>query len=232
MKSLASALVCLLFAIPAICASPYVWVAVFQPSTQNAVITVRLEGKPQKGMKVLVSSFDRRRQLTLVTDSRGMIHLPNLPAGKYSFIASLSPTLWADLYLRISARHSPKPSTFDMFLTPKLPPPPTLEEQLEAARKEPVTLHTQILTGVVKEPGGSGLPSARIAIYKHDLGEKAPPLSFTADEHGRFSVPLEPGTYTAAFYEAGFAIKFLNFEIAPQAGQQSVEVKLNLAPST
>jgi len=232
MKSLASAFVCLLFAIPAICGHPYVRVAVFQPSTQNALITVILDGQPQKDMKVLVATYDRQRQLTLVTDSRGTIRLPDLPAGEYSILASLSPTLWADLYLRISKHHSRKPSSFQMLLVPQPPPPPTFEEQLEAAKKEPLTLHTQIFAGVVKDPAGAMIASVRIAIYKHDLGDNTQPLNFTTDEHGRFSIPLEPGTYTAAFYDAGFSIKFLNFEIAPQAAQQSVEVNLLIGPST
>ena len=47
-----------------------------QPSTQKARITVLLDGKPQKDVKLTVTTTDGQSKVSLVTDSHGTARLP------------------------------------------------------------------------------------------------------------------------------------------------------------
>jgi hypothetical protein len=101
MKSLATSAVLLLS--PVMVARSCTIVSKVEPSSQNARITVMMDGNPQKDVKVVVSTVEGQARLTITTDSQGVVSLLDLPPGKYCLAASAAPTLRADdLCLEVS----------------------------------------------------------------------------------------------------------------------------------
>jgi len=204
----------------------------FQPSSQNARIAVSINGKPQKDVNVVLSSYDGQARLTTATDSEGVVNLPDLPPGKYCLAASVSPTLRADVCLEVAKNRGRKPSAFSMELRPSPPPPPSFEEELEAAEKAPITVRIQVFAIIVEDPSTAFVPGTKVAVYRRGLAERAHPLESTTDEQGRFTAPLPPGIYTAVFQISGFQTEFVSFEIAPDGSKEELRVKLKLAMCT
>jgi hypothetical protein len=87
-----------------------------EPSSQNAQITVLLDGKPQKDVKLTITTTDRQPKASLVTDSLGVVRLPTLPPGDYCVTASADPKGPSLIGLAISA-HQGK-SKFSMIKAP------------------------------------------------------------------------------------------------------------------
>ncbi len=232
MRALAAVAGCLVFVSWPVSACSLVEVVDTRPSSQNARITVLMDGKPQKDVKLVLSAVAGELRLTMVTDASGTVKLPRLPDGRYCIVASASPTLRAELCLDVSKGGNRKPSSFSMTLSIKPPPPPTLEDLLAAAEKGPLGMRTQVFAGIVQDPLGAPVLRAQIAVYSRGSLDKTHPLRFTTDEQGRFFASLESGAYTAVFQAPGFRTEILTFEIAPDAEREDLHLKLRIGMIT
>lgn len=228
MKHLATTLVAILLTACPAFPRGSVEVLEIQPSTQKPLITVLKDGAPQQGATVAVVTNNGKEKLIVTTDSHGIAKLPHLHPGNYWINASTSPTLRGAICLQIAAAHQKKPSAFTIGLRVQPPPLPTFEEMLAAAQALPVSVFGRTFSGTVFDPSGTGIPRVFISIYKLSSGPAGHPRKFRSDEHGRFSASPSPGRYTAVFSAPGFATQFLTFEIARDAAQNPVTVKLKM----
>jgi hypothetical protein len=228
MKFLATAAVWLSCAVFVATADIVVVVKEVRPSSQNARLTILSGGKRQPGANLAVYNADNEQKLSLKADSHGKATLPDLPPGRYCVTASTSPILRADLCLQIANGHARKRSAFSMDLVVQPPPPPTLEEKLEAAEKAPIEVRTRAFSGTVRDPVGAVISRASVAVYRYGARDTAHPLKTTTDQQGGFYAALAPGKYTAVIQSPGFETRFLTFEISPDAGQEDLNVKLNI----
>jgi len=226
MKYLATALlVCVVLAPAALCS---VEVMEVHPSSQKPLITVLKDGVQKEGTMLSVFTKGGKQKVTLITDSHGMAKLPHLARGTYCIAAATSPTLRADLCLRIGANYQRNPSTFTMELVVKPPPPPTFAQRLAAAEAGPASATNQRFSGTVVDPSGATIPRVSIGIYPQGAGASAHPRKIRSDRMGRFSRNLSPGRYTAVFSAQGFENQFLTFEVLPGAAERDLRVKLKL----
>lgn len=228
MKFLAVAAFCLSCAVFAVTAQVVMVLREARPSSQNPRLKILSGGKLQPGANLAVYNVDDEQKLSFKADSHGMARLPDLPPGRYCIAASTSPTLRAILCLQIADRHARKPSTFSMELAVQPPPPPTLEEKLEAAEKAPIGLLMRVFLGTVWDPSGAVIPRATVNVYRQGATDVAHPLKTTADVQGRFSAVLTPGKYTVVIESPGFEAQVVTIEISPDAPQKELNVKLNI----
>jgi hypothetical protein len=234
MRALALALGCVLIAAKATIACSVVQVVETRPSSPNVRLTVLKDGTPQRNATLVVTSQAKAEQVApaLTTDARGNTELRNLTPGTYCITATADPRLGADLCLIVSKARDRKRSEFSLMLTPLPPPPPTLGEQLEKAAKSTTQIRARQFEGVVTDVAGAAISRAAVVVYV-DGSEKQPNLvRLEADEAGRFSVPLIPGRYSAAFQSTGFKTRFVGFEIGPEGSQGPVPIVLQVGSCT
>jgi hypothetical protein len=230
MKALTFALTAALCLPPRASSECVVVPAVYQPSSQNAEITVFLEGKPHGNVKLRVFTFDGHLRLSVFGDSKGIVKLPHLPAGKYCLTANAAPNLGASMCLDLSVRDSGLPKTFSMNLGYEHGVSTNLDYILDRAEEKAATERLQKFAGTVLDPSGSGaaIPHALVFVARHGSHHKAHPLKITADQDGHFSAQLHPGTYTAVFEFPAFVTEVVIFEIAPDGSQEGLRVTLQI----
>jgi len=229
MKALAIAATCLIIA--ALASGECVTIAVpGRPSYQNVRLEVLRNGKPQPNVTLtVVGQFNGKvARPAITTDVRGMAELENLPPGDYCINATAEPRLADTLCLNVSKSSDAKLSKFSMLLSPVPPPPPTLEERVQAAEKRPIELRGQTFKGQVTDVSGAGIPHAEIAVYRRASVEKQNPTKLSADDDGGFSAQLTPGKYTAVFQSQGFSTRFVPVEIGPEAPKQNISLTLQI----
>jgi hypothetical protein len=78
--------------------------------------------------------------------------------------------------------------------------------------------------GRVKDVTGPSIPPAKVVVYVLRSGSEPSRISLEADQEGRFSVPLSPGNYSAAFQSPGFRTRFVGFAIGPGEAQRLTPV--------
>ena len=234
MRALAPALGCLLIAAKAAMACNVVQVVETLPSSPNIRLTVLKNGTPQQNATLVVSSQINAQQIgpTLTTDARGSAELRSLAPGTYCITATADPRLGADLCLAVLNSRDRKRSEFSLKLAPLPPPPPTLAEQLEQAAKLPPQVRARQFEGVVTDVTGASIRGAGLVVYVPRSGEKANLIKLEADAEGRFSVPLNPGRYAAAFQSPGFKTRFVGFEIGPDESWAIVPIVLQIGSCT
>jgi hypothetical protein len=230
MRVLVSVLGCLLSTASASIACSVVQVAETLPSSPNARLTVSKDGAPQLNAMLVITLQGNAQQLgpVLITDARGNAELQNLAPGTYCITATAAPRLGADLCLVVSKAHDRKRSEFSLKLTPLPPPPLTLAEQLENAAKSPPQVRARKFEGIVLDAGGGRIPRTAVVVYVHGPAKNPNLIKLEADEEGRFSAPLNPGSYTAAFQSNGFKTRFVGFEIGPDESQQTEPIVLQV----
>jgi hypothetical protein len=230
----ALALGCFLIAAKATIACSVVQVVETLPSSPNVRLTVLRDGTPQQNATLVVTWQTNAQQIgpALTTDARGSAELRSLAPGTYCITATADPRLGADLCLTVSNNHDRKRSEFSLKLMPLPPPPPTLAEQLEQAAKSPPEVHAREFGGIVTDVAGASIRRAGIVVYVERPGEKPSLIRLEADEEGRFSVPLNPGRYTAAFQSSGFKTRFVGFGIGPEGSQGPMPIVLQVGSCT
>ena len=220
MRAVLPTLGCLLIAAKVSIACSVVQVVETLPSSPNVRLNVLKDGTPLQGVTVVFSLQVNTRQAgpPLKTDARGSAELQNLVPGTYCIAATADPRLGADLCLVVSNGHGHERNEFSLKLVPLRPPPPTLEEQLAQAAKLPSQARAREFEGSVTEVLRSG---------------SAPSLiSLETDQEGRSSVPLSPGSYSAAFQSPGFRTRFVGFAIGPDEAQKLAPVVLQIGSCT
>jgi hypothetical protein len=158
--------------------------------------------------------------------------LHNLVPGTYCINATADPKLGAVLCLVVSNTHDRKRSEFSLKLAPLPPAPPTLADQLEQAAKSPPEARAREFEGIVTDVSGAPIPRAGLVVYVHRPEKKQNLLRLEADAEGRFSIPLNPGRYIAAFQSPGFKTRVVAFEIGPDESQESVSIVLQIGSCT
>jgi hypothetical protein len=192
------------------------------------------DGTPQQNATLVVTLQTNAQEVgpALKTDARGSVELRNLAPGTYCITATVDPKLGADLCLVVSNAHDRKRSEFSLKLAPLPPPPPTLGEQLEQAAKSPPQVRAREFEGIVTDVTGAHIPRAGVVVYVHRSEKKPNLIRLEADDEGRFSVPLNPGSYTAAFQSPGFKTRFVVFEVGPEESQESMPIVLQVGSCT
>jgi len=202
-----------------------------QRSAQKARITVLMHGKPQKGVQLTVRTTDGQPKVSLVTNSHGLVRLPTLPPGDYCVVALAAPPLRrSEICLAISAHNRGR--KFSMILVPAPHPPPTVEEMLEAAERTRTPERVSQLAGVVQDTLGAVIAHAQVEITTRGSRDFTHSRKTVTDQAGRFTCPLEPGSYTAIFQAPGFETKILVFDVAPDASKSHVVVKMEVGAVT
>jgi hypothetical protein len=198
-----------------------------RPSSRNVRITVLRDGKPKQNAVLVVISQKDGKQVgpTIRTDTRGIVEIKDLPDGIYCIEAAVDPRLGAKLCLNVGLLIDSEPTEVGLALSAQ---PPTFEERVQGAATSPIEQRAQTFAGVVKDPSGAGIPRAEIVIRRRASEGKVDTVRLTADERGRFSAPLAPGSYTAGFQSPGFKLRFVGFEIAPDAPKQDLPIVLDL----
>jgi hypothetical protein len=234
MRALTLALGCFLIAAKATIACSVVQVVETLPSSPNVRLTVLKEGTPQQNAMIVVILQMNAQQVgpALKTDARGTAELRNLAPGTYCITATADPRLGADLCLDVLKGHDRKRTEFSLKLAPLPPPPPTLAEQLEQAAKSPPEVQAREFKGIVTDVVGAAIRGAGVVVYVSRSGEKPTLIKLEADEDGRFSMPLNPGRYAAAFQSTGFKTRFVSFEIGPDESQAIVPIVLQIGSCT
>ncbi len=201
-----------------------------QPASQNARITVLMDGKTQKDVKVTVTTTDGQPKASLVSDSRGVVRLPTLLPGNYCVTASAPSMRRSEICLAISSHHGKK--RFSMILAAPAPPSPTFDEKLQTAEKKLPGEKTRHLAGVVKDVLGAVIPGAQVEIMPYGSRDLAHTRKAVTDIAGQFSYPLEPGSYTVIFKAPGFETKILVFDVFADAAKDQVGVKMEVGVIT
>jgi hypothetical protein len=192
------------------------------------------DGTPQQNATLVVTLQTNAQEVgpALTTDARGSAELRNLVPGTYCITATADPKLGAIVCVVVSNAHDRKRSEFSLKLVPLPPAPPTLAEQLEQAAKSPPQVRAREFDGIVTDVTGAHIPRAGIVVYVHRSEKKPDLIRLEADEEGRFSVPLNPGSYAAAFQSPGFKTRFVVFEIGPEESKESVPIVLQVGSCT
>lgn len=229
MRSLAVTGMCLVFG--SCCAGgASVDVIGIQPSVQNARITVLLDGKPQKDVKLTVTTTDGQPKVSLVTDSSGVVRLPTLVPGNYCVVALVAPpTRRSEICLAISRRHGKR--KFSMILIAANPPPPTFEEKVQAAETMPAEKVSR-LAGVVQDVLGAAIAHAEVEVMPRGSRDLARAKKTATDEAGRFAWNLEPGSYTVILKAPGFETKILAVDVETSTRKNNVVVRMEVGAIT
>jgi hypothetical protein len=234
MRALATALGCLAIAAEATIACSVVEVLDTHPSSPNVRLTVLKDGIPQQNATLVVTLQTNAQEVgpALTTDARGSAELRNLAPGTYCITATADSKLGAVLCLVVSNAHDRKRSEFSLKLVPLPPTPPTLAEQLEQVAKSSPQVRAREFEGIVTDVTGAHIPRAGVVVYVHRSEKKSNLIRLEADAEGRFSVPLNPGSYAAAFQSPGFKTRLVVFEIGPEESQKSVSITLQVGACT
>ncbi len=182
-----------------------------KPSSRNARITVELDGKPQGNVKLIVSLPEGQSPRSFVTDSRGEAMLKDLPVGTDFVTAVGENYLRAELCLAVSAQSNSKMSSFTLALLDVLP----ALGNVQAAEQSAVPERLRQLDGLVLDPSGAAIPHAEIQVYKRGSYPKKPLAKGWTDQEGRFTVLLNPSSYTIIVRMQGFGTSIRVVEISP-----------------
>ena len=230
MRALILALSLVVIAAQATSACSVVEVMDVRPSSSNVQLTVLKNGAPQPNATLVVTFQKDGQQVgpALTTDSAGRAELRNLIVGTYCIAATADETLGAKLCLAVSNARDRKRSDFSLSLAPQSPPPPTFAEQLEQTAKSAPEIRTRVFEGIVTDVAGGHIPHTWIAVYAQHSNERSSIIRLVADQEGRFSAPLNPGLYTAAFQLPGFKTRLLGFEVAPEEPKKAMSIVLHV----
>ena len=135
-----------------------------KPSSRNAKITLRLDGKPQGNVKLTVTLPEGQGWRSFVSDSHGTAVLEDLPVGANCITALGENYFRAHLCLAVSAQPK-KISSFTLTLVDPLPPAPGLGS-VRAAEKNSGPERLRQLDVVVLDQAGEAVPRAQVEVYK------------------------------------------------------------------
>jgi len=216
MKSLAAivlALICYAFA-----AGECIVVVKETPSSRNAQITVLVDGKPQRDVKLTVLLPEGKGSRSFVTDPQGTVMLRDLPVGTNCVTAADENNFRGDLCLAVPRRSPRKISSFKVNLSPygfDL----SLNDRVKTAEKNLAPERFLQLDGTVLDQAGGVVPHAEIQVYKRGSYPHSPVAKIWTDGQGRFTVPLNPDHYTVVIQRTGFKTGYRIIEISPEGAE-------------
>jgi len=216
MKSLAAvvlALICCAFA-----AGECVVVVNETPSSRNARITVLVDGKPQRDVKLTVLLPEGKGSRSFVTDSHGTVMLRDLPVGTNCVTAADENNFRGDLCLAVPRLSARKMSSFKVNLSPY-----GFDLEVKTAEKNQAPERFLRLDGTVLDQAGAVIPHAEIQVYKRGSYPHSPVAKIWTDEQGRFTVPLNPDHYTVVIQRTGFKTGYRIIEISPEGAEGQLQ---------
>ena len=170
----------------------------YRPSSTRVHITVTQQDKPATAITVEAYREDHGGSTefwTGWTDSKGVVSLPKLRAGRYQVIAKTA-TREAKLFIeaRTEARQA---SHFEVQLV--------RPDGLDAAEKMPTTVRVRDFRGEVQDITSAVISGAVIKIFRKDSIDSGPTLQIESDSKGQFAGHLAiPGEYVAVVKSPGF----------------------------
>ena len=201
-----------------------------QKSSPDVHITVLRDGKPVSGAQVVLAL--NGMHLSLATNERGSVALPKLSPGRYQVSASDDRGLGAELVLDVSECQGQKPSSFEMALGYKAPPPPTEEQLIASAERMEVRDRVPTFEGVVEDPSGAPVYNTIIRLFPKGFRDKAHAMEIATDSEGRFSAPLTNGLYIAFFQSPGFKTFVSVVEVTQGGKAKGIRIILQIGMCT
>jgi len=203
-------------------------------SAQNPRITVYLDEKPVRGVKLEVHrgfNASNRALIAIVTDENGQAVLPKLAPAKYLIVGSQEPNLESELYLEVSSASANKPNRFSMVLE-HFDLPLTYEELVAAAEQSTDVKRYVKFRGVVLDQSKAEIHGASIDVVVNGTQGKTHATRLRSDHFGRFSARLAEGSYVAVFSFPGFKVRYFPLTITKTGGDNDMQVVLNVADAT
>jgi len=220
-----------------------------KPSSQNARITVLLDGKPRGNVKFTLTMLTRGSIITsngrpqgnakatdalpkmeearsLITDPNGTVVLKDLPVGINCIEATDENYFRADLCLAVSKQVKNEVSLFTLNLASTLPPAPL--SNVQAAAKDAAPERLRQLMGVVIDPAGAAVSHADIRVYKRGSYSEDPVAKAWTDLEGRFTIPLNPDTYVVLIRMPAFKAALRVIEISREGPDADLREVLQL----
>ena len=202
----------------------------------DIVITATLDGKRASTVSIEVLTAFNEPRFSLVTDERGIAAIPMLSPGSYHVVAVARTQPLGELYLAelsfdVSMKLEQGPSLLavDLVSANRFWPRELPVDESTAPRGKPLAIGAvERFRGSVIDPTGSPISGATIHVFKQESPAQALVTEIRADESGRFSASLEPGSYRASVKMQGFRTRQIVFEIAPYAGAKNLEISLNI----
>jgi hypothetical protein len=222
----------LLWAEPPPASAVMVEVIPCQASSQRARITIDLNGKSAKDVRLILTTLENQPVQALSIDEFGIAVLPPLTPGKYLVSASAPENLGAALCVEISKKKWKQVSSFSLALKTLPPAPPTREELLSAAEDKPPRERIQQFRGVVVDPSGAAVSGIVIQIFPKGARDDARTAKATSDASGHFSVALPDGVYTAFLMSPGFRTEIVTFEITHAGTANGLRISLQIGMIT
>src|SRR5229473_6717535 len=129
-------------------------------SSRNAQVTVLLDGKPQRNVKLTVALPEGKGSRSFVTDSHGTVMLRDLPVGTNCVTAADENNCRGDLCLAVPRLSARKMSSFKVNLSPY-----GFDLEVETAEKNQAPERFLRLDGTVLDQAGAVIPHAEIQVY-------------------------------------------------------------------
>jgi hypothetical protein len=171
----------------------------YRPSSTRVHITVTQQDKPATAISIEAyreGDHGASTQFwTGLTDSKGVVSLPKLRAGRYLVIAK---TATREAKLFIEARtEAHQASHFEVQLV--------RSDGLDVAEKMPTTVRVRDFRGEVQDITSAVISRAVIKIFRKDSIDSGPILQIESDSKGQFAGHLAiPGEYVAVVKSPGF----------------------------
>ena len=197
----------------------------FQPCAQNAVITMLKDGALQKNVDIDLYIPGEQPKVKLTTDETGAVRLPTLKPAGYCLRAWVGFELEANICLAVS-NEKEMPSSFTVNLAATSAH--LFEVSVQAAESRPPSAHVKEFSGVVRDPTGTAIPRAVIAVGPVGDRKESHAKKVTSDESGRFSLGLKRGVYTALFEAPGFQTRVLVFELSSSGSSENLQIKMDI----
>jgi len=124
----------------------------------------------------------------------------------------------ADLCLQVSEQSGKGASSFTLALADGLPSAAGLVPEKTLAPER-----VRELDGVVLDQSGAFVTHAEVRVFERGLYPMNPVTKIWTDQEGRFSAPLNPGTYVILIRMMGFKPALRVIEISPEGREGQVE---------
>ena len=199
-----------------------------QPSTKNAKITVRINGKPAGRVRLSVRHPGRQGRQFIQTDADGTAMLTDLPEGTTCVLALGENNLTSSLCLDVPGLTTAEKSSFYMVLGPttsSLSP----EDKVDMVEQLPPSARLRSLNGTVLDPLGALIVTAEIQVYRRATYPQNPVASLKTDDRGRFAASLESGIYTVVLRARGFKSEIVGVEVTPVGSEKELRETLQVA---
>jgi hypothetical protein len=215
-------------------ASASIEVMTCQPSSQRARITIDLNGRLARDVKVVVTTLGYRHIKSLAVGQAGLVVLPRLSPAQYLVTASAQRNQSGSICLEMSDQKGSEISSFPLTLHPVPPPSPTLEQALRGAGKTAPSENIQQFNGVVVDPSGATISGTAIQIFPKGVrvSDDKRSIKVLSGSMGEFSVELTDGVYTALFMSPGIKQKIVTFEISRRGAASGLRITLQLGEVT